>query len=183
MAAPKDPEKRKLWKEGISNTLKGRLHSEEYKENMRKATKGKHEGKDNSFFGKHHTKAWKEARSILYKGKNNPMYGKKRPDLVIRNWKGGISLLSGRIKSTFQYRQWRSDVFTRDNFTCQKCGKRASGKLNAHHKESFASILEINDIRTIEQAINCEELWNINNGITKCVRCHKEIHRKGKEMI
>jgi len=88
------------------------------------------------------------------------------------NWKGGITPLHNRIRGSFKYRQWRSDVFTRDDFTCQECGRRG-GALRAHHgPKSFAFISELNDIRTFEQAMDCEELWNINNGITYCTKCH-----------
>lgn len=88
------------------------------------------------------------------------------------NWQGGITKLSERIRKTFQYRQWRSDVFTRDDFTCQKCDRRGL-VINAHHNMmSFALILTLNDITTLEQAEKCEELWNINNGITLCENCH-----------
>jgi len=51
MAGPKDPRKYKLWKKRISETLKGRRHSDEYKEKMREATKGKHVGENNNFYG------------------------------------------------------------------------------------------------------------------------------------
>jgi len=76
-----------------------------------------------------------------------------------------------RLFSTFQYYQWRSDIFTRDNFTCQYCGKRG-GKLEAHHIKPFVKIIEENDIKTFRQALKCEELWNLNNGITLCIKCH-----------
>src|ERR1035437_7744346 len=36
-------------------------------------------------------------------------------------WKGGISDLRDLIRHSFKYRQWRSDCFTRDDFTCQEC--------------------------------------------------------------
>lgn len=92
-------------------------------------------------------------------------------------WKGGISKLSNVIRTCFQYRQWRSDVFTRDNFTCQECGiKSGCGHtvyFEAHHIKSQSEILEEYKIKTIEEAFNCQELWNINNGITLCLECHK----------
>lgn len=102
------------------------------------------------------------------------MRGDKNP-----SWKGGRVSLVEKIRTNFKYRLWRSDVYTRDDFTCQECGRRG-GKLNAHHTpDSFAFILEINDIRTIEQAKDCEELWNINNGITYCEDCHEIITKEG----
>lgn len=90
------------------------------------------------------------------------------------NWKGGTNPLSILIRHSFEYRQWRSDVFTRDKFTCQECGDNKGGNLEAHHIKSFSSILEEYNITAIEQAINCEELWNINNGITLCEICHRK---------
>lgn len=104
--------------------------------------------------------------SEAQKGNTNPRVGEKH-----WNWKGGITRLQERIRKTFKYRQWRSDVFTRDDFTCQGCGRRGI-MLNAHHIVPFSDIIELNDVRTIDQAINCEELWNINNGITLCEECH-----------
>jgi len=89
------------------------------------------------------------------------------------NSKGGLTPLHILIRTSFRYRLWRSDVFTRDDFICRECGRRRSGKLNAHHLMPFALIMEINDIITFEQAMNCEELWNINNGITLCEECHQ----------
>ena len=96
------------------------------------------------------------------------------------NWKNGITPLYNQIRNCFEYRQWRSDVFTRDKFTCQKCGDAIGGNLIAHHIVAFADILKRHKIITFEEAIKCEELWNINNGITYCKDCHIEIHGKVK---
>lgn len=97
------------------------------------------------------------------------------------NWKGGITAvnwgLSKALRSTFEYRQWRSDIFTRDNFTCQGCGKRGS-YLHAHHKKHLQDIINEYNITTVEQALVCEELWNINNGTTLCKGCHKKRHQR-----
>ena len=88
------------------------------------------------------------------------------------NWKGGNTRqLDKIIRESFKYRQWRSDVFTRDDFTCRECGQKG-GKLIAHHIKSFATILEENNINNLEEALLCEELWNINNGQTLCNDCH-----------
>ncbi len=98
------------------------------------------------------------------------------------NWKGGITLLTKQIRSCFKYRQWRSDVFTKDDFTCQKCFMKSGVGmivyLEAHHEKEFNKIIEEHKIRTLEEALNCEELWNINNGETLCDKCHNKTKRK-----
>ena len=73
------------------------------------------------------------------------------------NWRGGITLLDKKIRTSLKYRQWRSDIFTRDNFTCQYCGKNHCW-IEAHHLKEFNKILEENKIKTLEQALTCEEL-------------------------
>ena len=87
-----------------------------------------------------------------------------------------------RLLHTFEYRQWRSDVFTRDDFICQKCNIRG-GELHAHHIKPFAKIKSENNIRTIKQTIRCKEVWNINNGVTLCEKCHWKIHSKKNDKI
>lgn len=94
--------------------------------------------------------------------------GNKNP-----SWKGGVTSLRKRIRHCFKYRQWISDVFQRDNYICQDCGRKG-GKLNAHHIKAFYKIMKEYDIKFLEEALNCEELWNINNGQTLCEDCHKK---------
>ena len=93
------------------------------------------------------------------------------------NWKGGITPILLQIRHCFKMRQWISDCFTRDDFTCQRCFKRG-GKLVVHHIKHFAKIISENSIKTLAQALVCEELWNINNGQTMCKDCHILIHKK-----
>ena len=94
-----------------------------------------------------------------------------------RNWQGGKTNLQMIIRSCFKYRQWRSDIFTRDDFTCQDCGRRG-GDLEAHHIKEFSTIIKENKIKTVQGALACEELWNINNGQTLCKECHNKTKRK-----
>lgn len=93
-------------------------------------------------------------------------------------WKGGCTLINKIIRSSIEYKNWRRDVFERDNYTCVWCKKR-SGKgclviLNADHIKPFGLILKENNIKTMEDALLCKELWDINNGRTLCNKCHKE---------
>jgi 5-methylcytosine-specific restriction endonuclease McrA len=73
------------------------------------------------------------------------------------NWKGGISVNVHSIMEP-RYRQWRSDVFSRDNWTCQTCGARGV-TLEAHHIKSWARFPELR--------------YDINNGATLCKPCHE----------
>lgn len=73
------------------------------------------------------------------------------------NWKGGISSERDKEMSSFEYRRWVREVFKRDDYTCQCCGRRGS-ILNAHHINNYSSHPEL---RT-----------DVNNGIVLCEQCH-----------
>lgn len=84
-----------------------------------------------------------------------------------------VTPLHTAIRKSFKYRQWRSDVYQRDNYTCQFCGVIGGVVLNADHIKPFYNILKENKIGSLDEADMCEELWNINNGRTLCLDCHK----------
>lgn len=89
-------------------------------------------------------------------------------------WKGGITPLKHQIRVLSEYNQWRKTIFERDNWTCQICGVRG-GKLHIdHYPKSFAQILQENNIQSLDDAMNCQELWDVNNGRTLCIECHKQ---------
>jgi len=92
------------------------------------------------------------------------------------NWKGGITELHDAIRTCSQNLNWKEECRERDNYTCQKCGKRDGGKLPVHHKKSFSLILEESGVTTLEEALEYFEFWNIDNGISLCEDCHKEFH-------
>lgn len=64
---------------------------------------------------------------------------------------------------SFEYNEWRKAVFQRDNFTCQRCGQRG-GRLQAHHIKAWAKYPELR--------------YDVANGITYCVECHKQHHHE-----
>lgn len=59
--------------------------------------------------------------------------------------------------------EWRREVFTRDNYTCQKCRSRGT-TLNAHH---ILNYWKHKHLRT-----------DLSNGITLCESCHKGFHKE-----
>ncbi len=126
---------------------------------------------------------WKNKKlpwTVWNKGKkglqSNSNKGKKLPHRSGANspsWKGGVTKLKDSIRSLMEYKSWRRNIFERDNFTCQIC-LSGSNKLNADHIVPFSFILKKYNIKNVDDALRCEELWNINNGRTLCFDCHKK---------
>ena len=87
----------------------------------------------------------------------------------------GKTKLQHYIRRLYEYRQWRSDVFKRDNYTCQSCGV-VGGWLEAHHEIRLVQLLDKYNIKTLDQARIESALWDINNGTTYCEPCHKTLH-------
>ena len=105
-------------------------------------------------------------------------YWKGRTGELSPNWKGGTTKLGQLIRSCNLNKIWRTEVFQRDNWTCVSCGaKRSKGNrviIHCDHIKPFYKILEENNIKTVEEAKNCKELWDIENGRTLCIPCHKQ---------
>ena len=93
-------------------------------------------------------------------------------------WKGGVSILNERIRKSFLYREWRRSVFERDGYCCVFCSKKG-GKIHADHIKAYSLILLENNILTFEQAMGCQELWDVENGRTLCLACHKKTDTYG----
>ena len=190
--------KGKSWSEEIKKKISrnssrhflGKHHTKEAKEKIRQANLG-----SKNSLGFKHTEEWKRKHIERMRGNkyglgNHVLLGFKhsmetrikksmRRGNQIYNYKGTTPLYE-QIRKNFKYRQWRDDVFMRDNFTCQECGLHSGcGKaiyLHAHHIIFFSDIVERYEILTFKEAMNCEELWNMNNGQTLCKDCHKQLH-------
>lgn len=120
-------------------------------------------------------------KSELWKGENNPnwcKFGEKHPC-----WKGGILPLDELIRKSVTYKLWRNAVFHRDKFRCQDCMRLSSGNLCAHHIYPFRQLLQDYNISSVGQAIRTEELWDINNGVTFCIKCHRKWHKRRNQTL
>jgi len=150
-----------------SESKMGKHRTEESRRKQSESTKGE----KNHNYGKHWTEKTRRKQSESHKGNKN------------WNWQGGITPIAMLIRGSAKYEQWQQDVFKRDNYTCQKCYKHG-GDINAHHnKKSFSKLIQdikgnfsLFDLYTASMMY--EPLWDINNGITLCKKCHKEEHKK-----
>lgn len=89
------------------------------------------------------------------------------------NYKNGAGRLRQKLYSLFEYKQWRLDVFKRDNFSCKKCGVKGV-IIEAHHIIPFREIHMKYGFKDHIEAAKCKELFDINNGVTLCIKCHSE---------
>jgi len=94
------------------------------------------------------------------KGHSKEMMNENNP-----KWQGGISEEYKKDKTSKEWKEKRLEVYTRDNFTCQSCGKTET-KLDAHH--------------IIPWRISYDD--SISNLISLCPSCHKTIEEQWKNV-
>jgi hypothetical protein len=75
------------------------------------------------------------------------------------NWKGGITGERRSEMGRLAYKEWRKQVFEKDDYTCQECGQKGH-KLHAHHIKNWAT--------------NQDKRYELTNGITLCIDCHRK---------
>lgn len=90
-----------------------------------------------------------DCRKLLTSGENN------------YNWKGGYENERIRFRKTYEFKTWVKEVYKRDGYTCQCCG-RYGVKLNAHHLDGYNWCIE--------------KRTDVDNGITLCKNCHNNFH-------
>ena len=123
------------------------------------AKKGQHNSPKTEFKKGH--KTWNKGKKTW--GKDS-LTNKQHP-----SWIDGRTSYTIKLRNSNEYKQWRSQVYERDNWTCQTCGKRGSITLNAHHIIPFAQLLKTE----FEYLI-----FDVSNGVTLCEECHN-LTKKG----
>jgi HNH endonuclease/NUMOD3 motif-containing protein len=109
--------------------------------------------------------------SLATKGRKKSLEMRQKLSLAKRGvnslhlWKGGITKKNQLIRSSSEYRLWRTSVFERDDYTCQICQQRG-GRLNADHIKQFALFPELR--------------LDLTNGRTLCEPCHRKTDTYGK---
>ncbi len=153
----------------------GRKHKPESIEKMRLANLGKNLSPETEFKKGH--ESWNTGK-VFYQilGDNHPTKRpevalsiskakKGKPNLLLRGdnnprWRGGVTTENHKIRTSLEYKQWRTSVFERDEYTCQHCNQ-VGGKLQADHIKQFAFFPELR--------------LDVDNGRTLCEKCHKKV--------
>lgn len=184
--------------------MRGKHRTEAEKQHLREINLGKHLSKKArqkvriARLGKHLSEKTKQLLRKINLGKPTWNKGLKLPQFSGENsfnWKGGTTSLGQKIRVLPEYLKWRSDVFQRDNWTCQTCRARnGNGKsiiLEAHHIKPFQKILKeflqeydqfspYDDAYTLTRlAIKYEPFWDVNGGETLCKKCH-DLTKRGR---
>jgi 5-methylcytosine-specific restriction endonuclease McrA len=131
---------------GINNSNYGKHLSQQAKDNISKKNKGKK-----------HSLEWSLRRSMACMGKNRNI---------------DKCVLGKKIRASLFYRLWRSKVFAKDNYTCVDCNKKSTGDITAHHIVPLYKIICQNLLKSMDDALQCAVLWDVNNGTTLCEQCH-----------
>lgn len=82
------------------------------------------------------------------------------------NWKNGVTPINRSIRTSKEFKEWRRQVFERDDYTCQnkECGRRSGINnrviIHADHIKPFALYPELRFV--------------LSNGRTLCKECHEK---------
>jgi hypothetical protein len=134
------------WNKGI----KGHKHTEETKRKMSQTRK--------LIKRPPFSEEWRKKLSESHIGK---MVGEKH-----WNWKGGQKPY--KHQQTRIYKNWRTAVFERDNWTCQTCGKRGC-YLEPHHIKGWTKYPKLR--------------YEVENGVTLCLECHILTRKKHSQNL
>lgn len=92
----------------------------------------------------------------------------------------GSRTLDKIIRQCSKYKDWRREIFEKDNYTCVFCKIRGKDMQADHHPNTFSEIIFDFKIKSLVEAEQCAEMWNVNNGRTLCYNCHKGTSSYGK---
>lgn len=173
----------------IGQALKGRVKSVETRKKLSEANKGKkapwaRNNKQVFKKGEHHNvdtefkkgqPSWNTGLQISgMSNKHHSLNTKQKmkissSGILASNWKGGISPLNKILRRSLKYRTWREAVFKRDNYTCVLCGARnGNGKYIELHPDHIKPFSRFPELR-----------YEISNGRTLCIECHKKTDTYG----
>lgn len=151
------------WNKGLKGKQtawnKGKNISQKHKDNLSKARKGTKQpnlvGPKNGMYGK-----------IPHNKGKIGVYTSKRKGEKSNFWKGGVTPINRKIRTSTEYYLWRKSVFERDNYACIWCG--SVEKIEADHIKPFSLFPELR--------------FAIDNGRTLCNPCHRTTDTYGNKI-
>lgn len=106
-------------------------------------------------------------------------------------WKGGVKPLMALIRNLSQYHDWKRKIIKRDKNYCLECNNIFNeNEIEVHHPTTFSFLYKgflnkysqfspIEDKETLVRlAIYYEPFWDIKNGVSLCVDCHKKLTKQ-----
>lgn len=111
----------------------------------------------------------KEARKIAQQTRQEEVQSKKQEEFQRK------SDFMDRIRQTPRYQRWKEEVQEKCGNKCQIDKSHADRYAEVHHLVSLYKILKQNNIISIEGALGCRQLWDIDNGIVLCKECHNQM--------
>jgi 5-methylcytosine-specific restriction endonuclease McrA len=107
---------------------------------------------------------WKQAMSASHTPEANKK--KSHPGVLHPRYITDRTLLKHRHR--YEHSEWRSAVFSRDNYTCQECGIRGK-RMCADHIKPWCRFPEFR--------------FDIANGRTLCESCHRQTPTYGAKAL
>lgn len=108
----------------------------------------------------------RKKRSVSLMGNKNSLG--KNTGILNNNWKGGITTENQKVRSSFEYKEWRTSVFKRDGYKCKMLNDDCTHEIHAHHILRFSEYPELR--------------FDINNGITLCRNHHPLVRKHEQEL-
>jgi hypothetical protein len=119
--------------------------------------------------GKKHRGFSSQARKNISLGKmgdKNPMRINRHLDEII-----DANTLKNRIRGALEFKEWTKKVRELDGYICVDC-ERSNVRTEVHHIIPLLTIIKKGNLKTLQDALNCPLIWDINNGKVLCRKCH-----------
>ena len=155
------------WNKGLPKEQQprfGKTHSLETRAKISESEKGKFVSEETRIkIGRSYIKTESRAKQLAginaRKGEDSP------------NWIVDRSKVVGRHTRVNDpcYKQWKYQVFNRDNFKCKIANQDCDGRVEAHHILGWSLYQELR--------------YKVNNGITLCHAHHPRTRAKEKQLI